>query len=119
MALNVHRLRAGDDTAAAARLLIRFFREEGFDTPDDLITARIAEMAAIDPVAVIVKGDLSLDGQPDEWEAFERCYRPPFGYRLHVVRGKHDAYRGQDRYAGDEWIELLKDTAQELSARLG
>src|SRR5262249_8168188 len=26
--------------------------------------------------------------------------------RLHVVRGNHDAYRGQGSYTGDEWIEL-------------
>ncbi len=30
----------------------------------------------------------------------------PFGDRLHVVRGNHDAYQGQHRYAGDQWIEL-------------
>ncbi len=66
----------------------------------------VSEIAEIDPVAVIVKGDLSRDGQPDEWAAFEECYRPPFGARLHVVRGNHDAYHGQTGYAGDEWIEL-------------
>ena len=67
--------------------------------------------------AVIVKGDLSFDGAPEEWAAFEACYRAPFGERLHVVRGNHDAYRHQDEYAGDRWIELpglaiaLLDTA--------
>ncbi len=85
--------------------------------PETMNRAAAAEMAAIDPVAVIVKGDLSLDGELAEWEAFEECYRVPFGDRLHVVRGNHDAYRHQDRYAGDEWIELpgvsvgLLDTA--------
>ncbi len=64
------------------------------------------EIATIDPVAVVVKGDLSNDGQPDEWAAFEECYRSRFGDRLHVVRGNHDAYQGQTQYAGDEWIEL-------------
>ena len=78
---------------------------------------RRPEMAAIDPAAVIVKGDLSVDGEPDEWDAFEACYRAPFGDRLHVVRGNHDAYRHQAEYAGDQWIELpgvivaLLDTA--------
>lgn len=65
-----------------------------------------SEIAAISPAAVIVKGDLSLDGQLDEWEAFEACYRGIFGDRLHVVRGNHDAYHGQSAYAGDHWIEL-------------
>lgn len=65
-----------------------------------------AEIAIIDPTAVIVKGDLSQDGKPEEWEAFEACYRGAFGDRLHVVRGNHDAYHGQTSYAGDQWIEL-------------
>jgi 3',5'-cyclic-AMP phosphodiesterase len=85
--------------------------------PEVMNQAAAAEMAAIDPVAVIVKGDLSQDGRPEEWEAFEACYRTPFGERLHVVRGNHDAYRHQADYAGDQWIELpgvvvaLLDTA--------
>jgi Icc protein len=74
--------------------------------PEVMNGAAAAEIAAVDPQAVIVKGDLSLDGTDDEWAAFERCFRDPFGDRLHVVRGNHDAYRHQDEYAGDEWIEL-------------
>ncbi|MBI4882885.1 MAG: metallophosphoesterase [Actinobacteria bacterium] len=66
----------------------------------------VAEIAEIEPTAVIVKGDLSQDGEQAEWDAFERCYRSAFGDRLHVVRGNHDAYHGQNRYAGDQWIEL-------------
>jgi predicted phosphodiesterase len=75
------------------------------------------EIARADPDAVIVKGDLSRDGTDDEWAAFERCFREPFGERLHVVRGNHDSYRHQAAYAGDRWIELpgvnvaLLDTA--------
>jgi len=64
------------------------------------------EIAHIEPAAVIVKGDLSLDGEAHEWEAFEACYRSQFADRLHVVRGNHDAYHGQTSYAGDQWIEL-------------
>lgn len=64
------------------------------------------EIDALDPTVVIVKGDLSNDGRPDEWAAFEECYRGRFGDRLHVVRGNHDAYQGQTSYAGDQWIEL-------------
>jgi predicted phosphodiesterase len=85
--------------------------------PEVMNLAAAVEMAAIDPVAVIVKGDLSADGEPHEWAAFESCYRTPFGDRLHVVRGNHDAYRHQADYAGDRWIELpgvavaLLDTA--------
>jgi 3',5'-cyclic-AMP phosphodiesterase len=74
--------------------------------PEVMNRAAAAEMAEIDPVAVIVKGDLSQDGRPEEWDAFEACYRTAFAERLHVVRGNHDAYRHQAEYAGDRWIEL-------------
>ena len=65
-----------------------------------------AEIATVDATVVIVKGDLSLDGKQEEWDAFEACYRAAFGDRLRVVRGNHDAYHGQTSYAGDQWIEL-------------
>jgi len=74
--------------------------------PETMNRGATAEMAAADLAAVIVKGDLTLDGAPHELEAFERCYRDVFGDRLHVVRGNHDAYRGQDYYSRDQWVEL-------------
>lgn len=74
--------------------------------PEVMNRGAAAEIAAIEPDAVIVKGDLTLDGAPDEFAAFESCYRTLFGERLHVVRGNHDAYRGQQDYAGDHWISL-------------
>ena len=85
--------------------------------PEVMNHTAVAEMAAIDPVAVIVKGDLSAEGTQAEWDAFEACYRTAFGDRLKVVRGNHDSYQHQDAYAGDQWIELpgltvaLLDTA--------
>jgi 3',5'-cyclic-AMP phosphodiesterase len=86
--------------------------------PEVMNRSAAAEIAAIDPVAVIVKGDLTNDGRPEEFAAFEACYRTAFGGRLHVARGNHDAYRHQGDYAGDQWIELpgvavaLLDTAR-------
>ena len=74
--------------------------------PETMNTAAISEIAAADVTAVIVKGDLTNDGTDDEFAAFEKYYRGEFGDRLHVVRGNHDAYRGQQVYTGDEWIEL-------------
>src|SRR5688572_6226089 len=72
--------------------------------PETMNRGAVAEMLAHDDLAaVIVKGDLTLDGAPEELEAFEQCYRGAFGDRLHVVRGNHDAYRGQEYYADDEW----------------
>jgi 3',5'-cyclic AMP phosphodiesterase CpdA len=63
-------------------------------------------MLAADLAAVVVKGDLTCDGSDDEFGSFESCYRDAFGDRLHVVRGNHDSYHGQQVYTGDEWIEL-------------
>ena len=85
--------------------------------PETMNRAAVAEMAAAELAAVVVKGDLTTDGAPEEFAAFEACYRPAFDDRLHVVRGNHDSYRGQHDYAGDQWIELpgvaiaLLDTA--------
>jgi predicted phosphodiesterase len=74
--------------------------------PETMNRAAVAEMAAGDLVAVVVKGDLTDDGTPEEFAAFESCYRPVFAERLHVVRGNHDAFRGQTEYTGDSWIDL-------------
>jgi hypothetical protein len=65
----------------------------------------VAEIAAIEPDAVLVKGDLTADGEDHELAAFHRCY-DGFGDRLHCVRGNHDAYRGQDVHAGDRCVDV-------------
>jgi 3',5'-cyclic-AMP phosphodiesterase len=62
--------------------------------PETMNRGAVAEMAAIEPDAVVVKGDLTSDGLDDEYAAFLECYRG-FGDRLHHVRGNHDAHRGQ------------------------
>lgn len=74
--------------------------------PETMNRGAVAEMQALDLHAVLVKGDLTEDGTDEEFAAFEACYRPAFGDRLHVVRGNHDSCRGQERYLGDRWIEL-------------
>ena len=74
--------------------------------PELMNVAAVREISAIDPLAVLVKGDLTLDGSDDEFAAFERFYRTAFGDRLHVVRGNHDAYHDQGVYDEDLWIEL-------------
>lgn len=58
--------------------------------PEVMNRAAAAEMAAVRPDAVIVKGDLTSKGVAEEVAAFEDCYRGPFGDRLHVVPGNHD-----------------------------
>jgi GNAT superfamily N-acetyltransferase len=51
---SIRRVKAGDDVAAAAELLIRFFREEGFDTPDAAIRANTSRMAAIEACGLFI-----------------------------------------------------------------
>ena len=86
--------------------------------PEVMNRAAVAEMATVDPEGVIVKGDLSLDGTEQQWAAFEDCYRPAFGDRLHVVRGNHDSIRHQDAYAGDQRIDLTGVTVALLDTTI-
>lgn len=74
--------------------------------PVTMNTAAAAEMAAAEPAAVIVKGDISNNGHDEEWEEFDTCYGATFGEKLHVVRGNHDAYRGQNRFAGHQRVDV-------------
>lgn len=58
--------------------------------PEVMNRAAIAEIEAIDPDAVIVKGDLTNLGTHEEYDAFLDAYRA-LGPRMHHVRGNHDA----------------------------
>jgi predicted phosphodiesterase len=74
--------------------------------PETMNHGAAEEIGAAGMDAVIVKGDLTSDGQPDEFAAFEKCWTARFGTSLHVIRGNHDAYLGQDVYAGDGLVDL-------------
>jgi predicted phosphodiesterase len=63
--------------------------------PEVMNRGAVEEISAIDPDAVIVKGDLTNEGLDEEYAAFLAAYQPAFGDRLHHVRGNHDAYRFQ------------------------
>jgi 3',5'-cyclic AMP phosphodiesterase CpdA len=63
--------------------------------PEVMNRGAIAEMAAIDPDVVIVKGDLTCNGTLEEYNAFLAAYEPAFGERLVHVRGNHDGYHGE------------------------
>lgn len=52
--VRVRRLGGGDDLTEAAALLIRFFREEQFDTPDDIIRRNTATLAELDNCGLFV-----------------------------------------------------------------
>jgi 3',5'-cyclic-AMP phosphodiesterase len=74
-----------------------FTTEPGDDPyPEMMNRGAITEIAAIDPVAVIAKGDLTTHGIAEEYDAFVAAYGSAFGDRLHHVRGNHDAYQGAD-----------------------
>jgi 3',5'-cyclic-AMP phosphodiesterase len=62
--------------------------------PEVMNRGAIADMAAIDPDVVIVKGDLTCTGTGEEYAQFLAAYEPAFGDRLVHVRGNHDGYYG-------------------------
>lgn len=85
--------------------------------PELMNRGAIQEISAIDPDAVVVKGDLTCDGLDEEYAAFLAAYGSAFGARLHHVRGNHDAYRhqtyapeGPQRIDVDGLIIALLDT---------
>lgn len=58
--------------------------------PEVMNRTAVAEMAGLDPTAVVVKGDLTSFGTEPEYEAFLAAYGA-LGDRMHHVRGNHDA----------------------------
>jgi predicted phosphodiesterase len=62
--------------------------------PEVMNRSAVAEIAALDPVVVVVKGDLTSHGTVEEYDAFRAVYEGAFGDRLVVVRGNHEAYYG-------------------------
>ncbi|MDP8937600.1 MAG: metallophosphoesterase [Actinomycetota bacterium] len=62
--------------------------------PDTMSRAAAAEIAALNPDAVVAKGDLTSAGTPEELELFMTCFGARFGDRLHYVNGNHDVASG-------------------------
>jgi predicted phosphodiesterase len=62
--------------------------------PEVMNRGAVAEITALAPAAVVVKGDLTSTGTVEEYEQFLACYEPAFGPILHHVRGNHDSYHG-------------------------
>ena len=73
-----------------------FFAVEPGETPypETMNRGAIAEIAALDPDLVVVKGDLTSNAAKEELDAFERAYLDTFGDRLLYVRGNHESYHG-------------------------
>jgi len=59
--------------------------------PEVMNGAAVAEIAELDPAAVVVKGDLTDAGTPEQYARFVEVWSGAFGDRLHHVRGNHDA----------------------------
>ena len=64
--------------------------------PVTMNEAAVTEISAIDPAAIIAKGDLTTRGTMEEYEAFLDCYGTAFGDLLVHVRGNHDAIGRED-----------------------
>ena len=60
--------------------------------PEVMNRGAVAEMVALSPAAVVVKGDLTSNGTVEEYDAFRAVYEPAFGSRLTVLRGNHESY---------------------------
>jgi 3',5'-cyclic AMP phosphodiesterase CpdA len=62
--------------------------------PEVMSEAVIADVLAVAPDAVLVKGDLTSFGTLEEYQRFLDFYPSAFGDRLTWVRGNHDSYPG-------------------------
>jgi Icc protein len=58
--------------------------------PEVMSRGAVAEIAQLDPDAVLVKGDLTDRGLPEQYTAFLATFGE-LGPRMHHVRGNHDA----------------------------
>lgn len=68
--------------------------------PETMNRGAVEEITALDPDAVVAKGDLTTFGTLDEFQAFLDCYGTAFGDKLHYIRGNHDAAKGEE-FAAD------------------
>jgi predicted phosphodiesterase len=67
--------------------------------PEVMNAGVVHDIVALDPVAVIAKGDFTTSGTLEEYQRFLDVYGAAFGDRLHHVRGNHDAYSGESHGA--------------------
>lgn len=86
------------------------FRSEPGEPPYPAMMneAAVAEIAAMSPDAVLVKGDLTANGSEAEYRAFLDTYGGAFGDRLFHVRGNHESYNHAS-YAATPTQEVVLD----------
>ena len=86
-----------------------FRSEPGEDPyPETMNAGAIAEIHALDPALVVVKGDLTSDARAEQLDAFERFYVDAFDDRLLYVRGNHESYHSVE-YAAVPYQERTLD----------
>ncbi|MGI8754295.1 MAG: metallophosphoesterase family protein, partial [Acidimicrobiales bacterium] len=73
--------------------------------PEVMNRAAIAEIAAVHPDVVVVKGDLTAHGTDAEYEAYRDAYASAFGDRLVEVRGNHESFH-HSRVASEAFQQL-------------
>ena len=88
--------RTGDPDADAVGPILRAAPGEP-PYPEMMNHAVVAEIAQLDPDAVVVKGDLTDVGTEDQYAAFLATYGV-FGDRMYHVRGNHDAITRSRRW---------------------
>lgn len=75
--------------------------------PEMMNRCAIAEIERAEPEIVLVKGDLTATGTPEEYETFLDFYRGAFGEQLFHMRGNHESYYETDIAAFEPFtIEL-------------
>lgn len=62
--------------------------------PELMNRSVVDDIAALDPMTVVVKGDLTDDGEASDYDRFLDVWGGAFGDRLMHVRGNHDSYSG-------------------------
>jgi len=73
-----------------------FMSREGEVAYPELMSAAVVEdISSFSPDAVVVKGDLTDDGEAEDYDGFLHVWGGAFGARLLHVRGNHDCFRGQ------------------------
>jgi 3',5'-cyclic-AMP phosphodiesterase len=67
----------------------------------------VEEILRFEPAAMVVKGDLTDQGRPYEFDAFLSCYQTAFGDRLWFVRGNHDCALTDD-VPGSQPLQVIE-----------
>ncbi len=62
--------------------------------PEFMNAGAIAEMQALEPSLVVVKGDLTSNGTQAEFDHFLDVYGGAFGDKLMYIRGNHESFHG-------------------------